>query len=387
MRQQENPKSRSQGGGWPVRLVEFVSFPNRGQQKLLCCCESRDPRRSTLEKIAMKKSVLALAVLGAFAGATSAQSSVTLYGRLDTAVSYSDLEIGDEIIGMNGTGWNPIGGSRWGLRGSEDVGGGLKVNFVLESGFGGDTGAGNAAKLFDRQARVGLSSATWGEIRLGRQDTLTRTTNLGFSDITAEGEITIVDTVGGVPLFQNFSSRVDNSVGYFSPSFGGLSVAALVAAGEGTAPRQQGVMVSYSGGPLKLALTYEGFDAGPASSSSYNEVLTVGGSYNFGFATLSLGYQSTDDFGTPTSYTPGTDHNAYAVGVMVPFGAFQFRAQYIDSTVEAPAGDIDAEKFGLSLRYALSKRTTVYGVYQDRDSEGTGNYAKSVFAIGIGHNF
>lgn len=335
----------------------------------------------------MKKSVLALAVLGTFVGAAAAQSSVTLYGRLDTAVSYSDLEIGDEIFGMNGTGWNPIGGSRWGLRGTEDLGGGLKVNFMLESGFGGDTGAGNPAKLFDRQARVGLSSATLGEIRLGRQDTLTRTTNLGFSDITAEGEITIVDTIAGVPLFQNFSSRVDNSVGYFSPSFGGLSVAALVAAGESTAPRQQGAMVSYSGGPLKLALTYEGFDGGPVSSSSYNEVLTVGGSYNFGFATLSLGYQSTDDFGTATSYTPGTDHNAYAVGVMVPFGAFQFRAQYIDSTVEAPAGDIDAEKFGLSLRYALSKRTTVYGVYQNRDSEGVGNYAKDVFAVGIGHNF
>lgn len=339
----------------------------------------------------MKKSVLALAVLGTFAGAAAAQSSVTLYGRLDTTISYAEpgnnVSSGDGTWRVNGNA--PIGGSRWGLRGSEDLGSGLKANFVIESGFNSDTGApGNASKLFDRLAWVGLSSASLGEIRMGRQDTLTRQNDLGFSDISAEGELTVVEALGGRPLFQNFGSRVDNSVGYYSPSFGGFRINALVGLGEGATARQQGVMVSYAGGPLKAALSYEGYSDGPASSGSYNEVITIGGSYDFGVATVLASYQSTDDFGTATTFTPGTDHNAFNIGVMVPYGAFQFRAQYTDSTIEAPGGDIDQDKYGFSVRYAMSKRTTLYAVATKRSGDGDANFAKlNEVAFGIGHNF
>lgn len=339
----------------------------------------------------MKKSVLALAALGAFAGSAAAQSSVTLYGRLDTTINYAEpgnnVNSGDGTWRMNGSA--PIGGSRWGLRGSEDLGGGLKANFVLESGFNSDTGApGNSSKLFDRLAWVGLSSASLGDIRLGRQDTLTRQTNLGFADISGEGELTVVESLGGRPLFQNFGSRVDNSVGYYSPSFGGFRVNALVALGEGATARQQGVAFTYAGGPLKAALSYEAYSDGPASSGSYNEVIAVGGSYDFGVATVLASYQSSDDVGTATAFTPGTDHNAFNVGVMVPYGAFQFRAQYTDSTVEAPGGDIDQDKYGFSVRYAMSKRTTLYAVATKRSGDGDADFAKlNEVAVGIGHNF
>lgn len=338
----------------------------------------------------MKKSVLALAVLSAFASAATAQSSVTLYGRLDTAVTWADpgSNVGDSVFRLNGH--NPIGGSRWGLRGSEDLGGGLKANFVLESGFNSDTGApGSTSKLFDRLAWVGLSSASLGDLKFGRQDTLTRQTNLGFSDISAEGELTVVDTLGGRPLFQNFSSRVDNSIGYTTPSFGGFRVQALVGLGEGSAARHQGIQASFASGPIKVAVAYEAYADGPGNDEDYNKTITVGGSYDFGVATVLLGYQDTSDVGTQTAPAFGTDHKAYNVGVLVPLGAaLQLRAQYTDSTLETGAGDIDQKKYGVSLRYALSKRTTVYGVYLKRDGDGDENFAKvNEVVLGIGHNF
>ncbi|MBA3598883.1 MAG: porin [Methylibium sp.] len=353
----------------------------------------------------MKKSILALAVLGAFTGAVSAQSSVTLYGRLDNALVWTDpgSDRGDSRYSLNGH--DVIGGSRWGLRGSEDLGGGLKANFVIESGFNGDTGAQSGSKLFDRQAFVSLSSKSLGEVRLGRQQTLTREVNLLTGDISSEGELTITESVASNrPLFQNFSSRVDNAVQYLSPSFGGFQVRGLVAAGEGVTARQQGLMVSYSAGPLKAALSYETYankparaddpDTTPANefnadkSGSYNEVATVGASYNFGVATLLGSYQNTTDLGSSTAFTEGTDHDAYNVGVMVPFGAFQFRAQYTTSTVETANGDLDQDKYGASLRYSLSKRTQLYTVVTKREGDNDETFTRDTqVAFGIGHNF
>jgi GBP family porin len=346
----------------------------------------------------MKKSVLALAALGAFAGTAAAQSSVTLYGRLDTTINYSEPGTGDGTWKMNGSA--PIGGSRWGLRGTEDLGGGLKANFVLESGFNSDTGApGNTSKLFDRQAWVGLSSS-FGDIRFGRQDTLTRTLNLGFSDITAEGELTVVDNITATgaavatrPLFQNFGSRVDNAVKYVSPNFSGFQFQALVALGEGpTNARQQGAMVTYAGGPIKAGLSYEMYGDGPGSSS-YNEVFTVGGSYNFGVATLLLSYQDTSDFGSQTGGETilggdNVDHDAINVGVLVPMGAFEFRAQYTRSELDTAIAEPKQSKYGASLRYSLSKRTQLYTVVTKRQGSQDELFAKETeVAVGIGHNF
>lgn len=347
----------------------------------------------------MKKSVLALAALGAFAGAASAQSSVTLYGRLDTAVTWTDSTNAEDRFTLNNH--QPIGGSRWGLKGSEDLGGGLKANFTLESGFNSDDGSpGNSAKLFDRQAWVGLSSASLGEIRLGRHDTLTRQLNLGYgSDLTAEGEITVVDgnfgAAAGRVLLQNFGSRVDNSVVYLSPSFGGFQIRGLVAAGEGATARQQGVLLGYAAGPIKAGLSYEEYDDAPGGGgSAYNKVFTAGGSYNFGVATLGLGYQKTSDFGSNTTESGVIDDvDAFNVGVLVPFGSFEFRAQYTQAKADLDlGGDNTSKKYGASLRYALSKRTTIYSAYLHRETDNDADTdpnlnGKDQFLVGIGHNF
>src|ERR1700712_516811 len=115
----------------------------------------------------MKKSLLALAALGTFAGAAQAQSSVTLYGIIDAGFVYNNNQAGQKLYSLNS---GNLQGSRWGLRGTEDLGGGLKAIFVLENGFDVNTGKlGQSGLEFGRSAYVGLSSAQFGTVTLGRQ--------------------------------------------------------------------------------------------------------------------------------------------------------------------------------------------------------------------------
>lgn len=327
----------------------------------------------------MKKSTLALAVLAAFAGAASAQSSVTLYGRAEANVTYSkpgdSVGGGDEKWVMYDGGANSgIGGSRWGLRGTEDLGGGLRAYFVLESGFSLDDGS--APGGFNRQAYVALGSSSLGDVRLGRQETISRLINSGYSDATAIGEIKIDETVGGGrQLFQTFGQRQNNVVNYITPNFGGFQVSAQVGAGEGANARYQGLMATYNAGPLKVALGYEEFDSFGARTSSYNKVFNVGANYNFGFATLFAGYQDGKDLGSQTTGavatgTAANDQQSWNVGVMVPVGALQIRANYTSVNYDlANGGEAEAQKYGISVRYALSKRTTLYSAVTQRDGE------------------
>lgn len=114
----------------------------------------------------MKKSLLALVALGAFAGAAHAQSSVTLYGIIDEGFIFNNNAKGVHLYGLSS---GVMQGSRWGMRGTEDLGGGLKALFVLENGFNVNTGGlGQGGLEFGRQAYVGLSSG-FGTLTMGRQ--------------------------------------------------------------------------------------------------------------------------------------------------------------------------------------------------------------------------
>jgi len=340
-----------------------------------------------------KKSLIALAVLAA-AGAASAQSSVTLYGRVEANVTYQQsgdaaAEKGESVVKMNDGVTNGVGGSRWGLRGSEDLGNGLKAYFVLEQGYNVDTGAAaSSTVLFNRQAYVALGSS-WGDLRLGRVETLTRELNVSFGDVTGEAEIAIVDAAFAAnrPLFQNLGTRVNNAVEYRSPLFSGFQVIGLVAAGEGApTARHQGLSATYKAGALAIGAAYEGYDNG---NDSYNDVLTIGGNYNFGFATLYGAYQTTSDFGTQTAFTPGTDIDSYSLGVMVPIGDLQLRAQYVAATIDLPNGsEVDNNKVGVSARYPLSKRTLAYAGYTHRGGDVAETLSrKNEFFVGVGHAF
>ena len=369
----------------------------------------------------MKKSLIALAVLGSFSTIAAAQSSVTLYGSIDQNVTFQDPgknaaassggKLGKSVIKLNDGGVNGMGSSRWGLRGSEDLGDGLRAYFVLESGISADTGAGggstvSGSSFFNRQSYVALGSKTLGDIRLGRVETLTRETAVRFNDASADSELNITEVVAsGRPLFQNFGSRVDNGISYRSPVLGGFQGILTVGLSEdfktfnattgavaSKAAEYRGLGLTFAQGPVNVALTYEELSGGSASGS-YNKVTTLGGNYNFGVATVYAAYQDTSDLGSQlasTSYAKGTDHDAYNVGVKVPFGNFTFNAQYTSSSVDRVGGlsDLDQDKYGAAVSYALSKRTNVYAAAAERGGDIDESYArKTEFAIGLAHNF
>ncbi len=392
----------------------------------------------------MKKSLLALAVLGAFTSIASAQSSVTLYGRVDQNVTLQDpgknalisgIRDGKMTTKLNDGGTNGFGSSRIGFKGTEDLGDGLKAFFQLEAGVTPDTGAaGSGSSFFSRGAYLGLAHKTLGEIRLGRQETLTRENNVKINDISGENSLTVTETLQDSadkntrPLFQNVGARINNGIRYTTPSFAGIQASAIVGLGEreknltNTGSNQgttkvasyRGLAVVYTGGPLALNVIYEDLSGGVVGGSNdYNNVVTVGGSYDFGFAKVVAAYQDTNNFGPQTANIPagatgtsipnifskGVDVEAWNIGVAVPFNAFTFRAQYTGSTIDKKSGvaasnlapnksSLDQHKYGASLHYALSKRTLVYASATQRGGDDKDFFVrKSEFGIGVGHNF
>ncbi|HEY4296596.1 MAG TPA: porin, partial [Paraburkholderia sp.] len=172
----------------------------------------------------MKKTSIALLTLPLLTGVAHAQSSVTLYGFLDAGLVYVNNQSGHANVQMiNG----PTNGSRWGLRGSENLGGGLKAIFTLENGF--DTSNGKllqGGREFGRQAFVGLESDTWGAVTLGRQyDPMTEL----IGSIAATSMWAWLGTHPGD--FDNLNStfRVNNAVKYRSPKFYGLQASGMFA--------------------------------------------------------------------------------------------------------------------------------------------------------------
>ena len=369
----------------------------------------------------MKKSLLALAVLGTFTSIASAQSSVTLYGRLDQAVMLQDpgSKTGATTSGKDGRALTKLqegilGGSRIGFRGVEDLGSGMKAFFQLEAGVAPDSGsAGGSTTLnssgnsfFNRGAYVGLSHAAFGELRVGRQETLTRENAVKINDISNDGQFGLTESLetstdaigkGSRPLFQNFGTRVDNAVRYTTPSFGGLQASAIIGLSERTvssgnkAANYRGLGLVYTAGPLALDVIYEDLSKGSAGNGSYNNTTTVGGSYDFGLAKLAAAYQHTNNLGSqlPSAALTGNDVDAWNIGVAVPFNAFTFKAQYTGSSLDRASGStLEQAKYGASLQYAFSKRTTVYLSATERGGDQNDYFSRqSEVAFGLAHTF
>src|SRR5437867_5276807 len=184
----------------------------------------------------MKKSLLALAVLGAFAGAASAQSSVTLFGIVDVNARY--VKNGD--VKAKSLGTDGINSSRLGFRGVEDLGGGLKAGFHLEAGTNPDVGTTNA-KFFNRRSTVSLLGG-FGEVRLGRDYTPSFWNLTVFDPFGTNGVASFTNLIqsGGftTPLMSGAGTlvRADNTIGYFLPTgIGGIYGQAHVADNEGPA--------------------------------------------------------------------------------------------------------------------------------------------------------
>lgn len=227
-----------------------------------------------------------------------AQSNVILYGVIDTGIEYVNKQPtnGSSVVRMT-TG--NYAGSRWGLRGVEDLGGGLKGLFVLESGFESDTGlSSQGGRLFGRAAYVGLQSG-WGEVRLGRQ-------NSALFDLAGDVDPTYVASHYSV-LNQdaNFAARLDNTVKYIGV-FGPLKATALYSFGvDSTKPnsgeipgnykigREFGGNVAYTFGKATVTAVYEEVNSGTptVNSDATTRRAVLAGNYSFGNVALYAGYR------------------------------------------------------------------------------------------------
>ena len=342
----------------------------------------------------MKKSLIALAVLAA-SGAAMAQSSVTLFGIVDTAVGYVDNAnaAGDSVYGLSTSG-NAT--SRLGFRGVEDLGGGLKAGFWLEGEIFGDDG--NAAGFnFTRRSTVSLMGG-FGEVRMGRDLTpnYSKTISYDLFSQTGIGQFmgwrdwaTNSDVGTTVSTADASNVRASNMISYFTPNFGGLTAGLGYGFDEqttGKAGRYVGGYVAYDNGPLSLAASYDqrdllvnGLVAGSAVLD--RDTFTLGGSYNLNVVKLNAIVQQSKYKALGESEKV----NAYALGVSAPVGAGEVKLQYAlyDNKI------IESKAHHISLGYVhnLSKRTAVYGTvsYMDnKDDSNLGLQAKNLSTGGPG---
>lgn len=335
----------------------------------------------------MKKTLIALAAVSAVT-AVSAQN-VTLYGRLDaSAVSQSSKIDGVKQYPATKTGIesSQLSTQFWGMRGSEDLGGGLKAEFLMQSNFNIDNGAVDTSGMFAREAWVGLSGG-FGTVKLGRNYTafhnLASATNHTF-----DTNINVTSAVFGNGL-ASYTLRIDNSVHYTTPTVSGLSAAISYGFGENKlntadATNNTAYHVRYVNGPLQVGVaqqTVESRATGATVNSQDLKHNLIGGSYNFGVAALTGSYQ--------TSKQGNTKDKGYQVGVSVPMGKLTLAAGYADSENKAGATKLDSNGYALLATYDLSKRTTAYAGYENTKVKTTTTSTTKTtnMAVGVRHTF
>jgi predicted porin len=313
----------------------------------------------------MKKSLLALAVLGAFAGAASAQSSLTVFGIVDLSVN----NVKNGSVSQKFMGSNQLNSNRLGFRGTEDLGGGMTASFWLEGGMSNDDG--NAGGLtFTRRSTVSLSGG-FGEVRLGRDYTNTFSNVATFDAYGANGFGNFANLYASTPAGLGSGAatavRANNMVGYFLPgNLGGFYGSAQMAAGETAAANNKytGFRLGYAAGPVDIAAAMSQTTIGGATDKY--KVFNVGASYNLGVAKILAQYDQRK-FGAK-KYT------SYQFSTSVPLGQGEFRASYAKGNAEgAGTGANDATLLGFEYIYNLSKRTALYAQYGQLKNDGGSN--------------
>ncbi|WP_420994753.1 porin [Cupriavidus sp. 30B13] len=309
----------------------------------------------------MKKTMVAAAAT-ILAGSAWAQSAVTLYGVADAGLEFVNRQAGngDKVYRVQSGG--ALTGSRWGLRGAEDLGNGLKGIFVLESGFGIDDGrAGD--RLFGRQAYVGLETPQ-GTVTLGRQQTPMYDFALQYDPMAAASSYSIYG------MDSDFGSRADNAIKYRGQS-GGLTVSGLYSFGydgrsgvNGEVPgqwkvgREYALGLNYAMGAFAVGAVFDQKNGDTvASRNSHDQRASIAGSYAFGPARVFGGYRW-QHLGFTTAVGNGTAHLGWigASYQLTPAASLSGAVYYQDNR------GTSADPWMLSAggNYALSKRTSLY---------------------------
>lgn len=348
----------------------------------------------------MKKSLIALAVM-AFAGAASAQSSVTLFGIVDAAVSHYRVDDVGHFTGLTNSGYNS---SRLGFRGTEDLGGGMSASFWLEGSLSNDDGT-PGGFMFQRRSTVSLASG-WGELRLGRDYVPTFWNLTVFDPFGTNGVGTNVTLrAKGATGADPHSVRASNMVGYFLPPnlggfYGQVNYAWDEISGGNDQGRYIGARVGYGSGPWNVALAYGRTDGSdPAIAAPDVRAWNIGGSWDFGMAKAMAMYDNSRyEFDVA-----GGDARlkSWLVGALVPVGAGEIRASYSRAKLDTDGADPRSSQWALGYVHNLSKRTALYATYAHVSNSDGANIAvgsggglagaadkdSSGFDIGVRHSF
>ena len=386
----------------------------------------------------MKKTLAAVAVLGAFAGSAVA-ADVTLYGLVDYSVRYQNLDA--DKAGVDKT--NKVdmksganSGSRFGLKGTEDLGNGVKVGFVLENGFAADTGAlgDKNNRLFDREAQL-FVDGSFGRVSFGRVGQLASANgSYGLLGVTGPFSTGYGDATSGLKFVgANGFTRFDNTITYMTPSFAGLTVYAQYSMdtngaddsveNESSSDRYYGIGAKFVAGGLTLVGVVDSINyatvGGNAVVQDMDDALTVtiGGNYDFQVAKVYFGGQYFDNAkAVATNNVTVDDANKKAVigkgytlgtlgaegwglglgvGVPVMGGTASAYAGYLDAD-SVDDSDASLKRFtgAVGYSYTFSKRTSMYSTLSYTKDEykanGTADKVKptSVEAIvGLIHKF
>jgi predicted porin len=340
----------------------------------------------------MKKSLLALAALSAFATAAQAQSSVSVYGIVDAGwVNVKD----DATVNKTGGGLKTdnLVSSRLGFKGTEDLGGGLAANFMLEGTLdvvngrmGKSDGASYvdaSATVFNRAAWVGLSSKTLGEIRLGRQD-LTNMSNFFAAVATTAGNLQQSPVTFA-------TADLAQAVNYISPTYAGFQLQAGHASvntvttttlTEATTSAVDAYAIQYSAGKLTAVVGMS--EKKVAAANDNVEELAYGVKYDFGFAEVAGGIHTSEET------DGGSKKKGTMFSVAVPVAALgsnvKAHAVYVDlNDVGTPTNDTTAYRFALTKGF--SKRTTGYVGYTSTKLKTATPTTPTSFLAGMVHSF
>ena len=380
----------------------------------------------------MKKTLAAVAVLGAFAGSALA-ADVQLYGIVDTGLRYMHFDGDAAAAGYDATDAFEMksgmqSGSRFGLKGTEDLGNGLTVGFILENQFDSDTGAlKNEDSFFHRESSLFLEGS-FGKIAVGRIGSI----NNGVSSWAQFGMLsafgTSWDYSAQMGTWAVGAGIWDNMIAYQTPTFAGFTVYAQYGMGsnnnenESSSDRYYALGAKYANGPLNLylavdSINYQTADLTGVNADDIDDSLTVtfGGNYDFEVVKLFAGAQYYDEAKISTAFglLDSADYNATtyagkfkgwslgvsasipAAGGQVLVGAGYMDAEAADSQKAAKDDELTRWVVSAGYDYPLSKRTNVYGIltYAQDSLDYTKTTAKdqdpTVFAamIGLRHKF
>jgi GBP family porin len=326
----------------------------------------------------VKKNLLIALLTGIFATAVHAQSSVTLYGLIDAGLTYVSNQreagstAGHSKFAMTDASINP---DRFGLRGSEDLGGGLKAIFTLENGFTLTNGAlGQHGLLFGRQAFAGLSSNQFGTVTLGRQydsmvDYLAPLAGAG----AAKGGVFFGHPYDNDNL-QN-TMRINNAVKYASPNYNGWQFGGLYgfsnAAGGFSNNRAYSFGTSYNNGPLRFAASYLQLNNGGTAANlagATDSIVNAGGQVTGSDSTFSAGQQRTFGAGFDYAFGPAT------VGFVFTETKLE-NATGINNTSSSPIllgnSSLRFDNYEVNARYSVTPALAVIGSYTFTDGSSS----------------